>query len=62
MIAVYQACLNILTKLTEFLEEKNQKKPGPLVKAPKVTQDQYDLKKMIKLAVALKDQNRDQYV
>ena len=45
MIAVYQACLNILTKLTEFLGEKKIKIPGPLVKAPKVTQDQYDMEK-----------------
>ena len=36
--------------------------PGPLVKAPKVTQDQYDMEKYEKLAVALKDQNRHQYV
>ena len=62
MIEVYQACLNILTKLTKFLGKKTKIIPGPLVKAPKVTQDQYDKGNMIKLAVALKDQNRDQYV
>ena len=36
--------------------------PGPLVKAPKVTQDQDDMENMIKLAVALMDQKRHQYV
>ena len=33
-----------------------------LVTAPEVTQDQDDMEKVIKLAVALKDQNRHKYV
>ena len=46
MIAFYQACLNILTKLTKFLGEKKKKIiPGPLVKALKVTRDQDDMEK-----------------
>ena len=45
MITAYQACLNHLTKMTKFLEKKTMIIPGPLVKAPKVTQDQYDMEK-----------------
>ena len=42
---VCQACQNILTKQTVYLEKKARTIPGPLVKAPKVTQDEYDLDK-----------------
>ena len=54
MIAVYQACLNILTKLTKFLgEKKTQIIPGPLVKSPKVTQDQDDMEKDDKVSSSI---------
>ena len=36
--------------------------PEPLVTATEVTQDTDGMENVIKLAVALKDQNRDQYV
>ena len=45
MITAYQACLNFLTKMTKFLGKKTKIIPGPLVKTPKVTQDQDDKEK-----------------
>ena len=36
---------NILTNLTVFLGKKIKKIPGPLVKALKVTQDEYEMEK-----------------
>ena len=42
---VCQACLNILTKLTVYLEKKSRTIPGPSVKALQVTQYKYDLDK-----------------
>ena len=53
MIAVYQACLNILTKLTKFLGKKTKIIPGPLVKAPKVTQDQDEMEKDDKVSSSI---------
>ena len=43
-------------------KKKTRTIPEPLLTAPEVTQDQDDMEKVIKLAVALKDQNRHQYV
>ena len=44
------------------MKKKPKKIPEPLVTAPKVTQDPYDMEKVIRLAVALKDKKRHQYV
>ena len=53
MIAFYQVCLNILTKLTKFLGKKTKIIPGPLVKAPKVTQDQDDMERDDKVSSSI---------
>ena len=58
MIAVYQACLNILTKLTIFLGKKFKKIPEPLVKALKVTQDEYDMEKVDKVSSSVEGQKQ----
>ena len=59
--------LSSMSKFSQKYDKIPRKKktkiiPEPLVTAPEVTQDQGDMEKMIKLVLALKDQNRDQYV
>ena len=51
--AVCQACLNILTKLTVYLEKKLRTITGPSVKAFQVTQDEYDLDKDNKVRISV---------
>ena len=51
--AVCQACLNILTKLTVYLGKKSRTIPGPLVKALKVTKDEYDTDKDNKVSSSI---------
>ena len=45
MITAYQACINFLTNMTQFLGKKTKIIPEPLVTAPEVTQDQDDMGK-----------------
>ena len=56
--------MSILSHKDEKIPKKKKPKkiPEPLVTAPEVTQDPDDMEKLIKLAVALEDLKRHQYV